>query len=188
MSWSVDGIAILLAGVLFLVVVTGGLMSIVPLTRTSLVAFAAAGAVCVGTALALAWVDQVQYPPLSWVLVLLPLGIIGVLSKDAITARRVTALPERTAAIVRPDDGQHPQLPHSSVPQVSKDARERELAASPHSTPEQLSRLVVERPDLRPQLARNPSTPPAVIAWLASLDTPEIAAALESRKNLATSA
>lgn len=182
MSWSVDGIAILFAGVLFLVVVTGGLMSIVPLTRTSLVAFGAAGAVCVGTALALAWVDQVRYPPLSWVLILLPLGIIGVLGKDAITARRVTALPERAAAIARPDDDQHP---HTS--EESKDARERALAASPHATPEQLSRLVVERPDLRPMLARNPSTPSAVIAWLASLETPEIVAALESRNNLASS-
>jgi len=191
MSWSLDGIFIFLTGVLFLGLVVAALTSVVSLTRTSIVAFGAAAGVCVGTSVVLAWVDKDQYPPLTWVLILLPLGVIGVLLRDALAAKRVAAQAERTSANARPDDS-HPLaeglfVPASAPPNPgegaagSPDAADLALATNPWASGEDLARLAVNRPELRALVAANPATPAAVVAWLATSANPRVLEAINNR-------
>lgn len=191
MSWSLDGIFIFLTGVLFLAIVIAALTSVVSLTRTSLVAFGAAAGVCLSTSVVLAWVDKDQYPPLTWVLILLPLGIIGVLLRDALAARRDAPQAERTSANARPDDS-HPLATGVFVPSAAPstpgegaaglpDVADAALASNPWAGGEELARLAVNRPDLRATIAANPATPAAVVAWLATSSDPAIAQAIGNR-------
>lgn len=59
-----------------------------------------------------------------------------------------------------------------------EDAR---LASDPAATGADLARLAAQRPDLRPALARNPATYPALVEWLRALHQPEVDAALAAR-------
>ena len=191
MSWSLNGAVILVTGMLFLGIVICALTSVVSLTRTSIVAFGSAAGVCVGTAIVLAWVDEVQYPPLTWVLIFLPLGIVGVLLRDGYAAKHVAQQAERASANARPD-GSDPLAPGMAVPSAAlatpggrvaaaSDAEDRALAANPWAKPDDLARLAVNRPDLRPVIAANPATPAAVVAWLASTGDPAVERALQQR-------
>ncbi|WP_342665903.1 hypothetical protein, partial [Promicromonospora kroppenstedtii] len=45
-----------------------------------------------------------------------------------------------------------------------------------------LAKIVQESPHLRPQVAANPSTYPALLDWLGALGDPQVDAALRSRR------
>jgi hypothetical protein len=57
-----------------------------------------------------------------------------------------------------------------------------EQAADPSTPLEVLAQIVQDAPHLRPQVAANPSTYPALVEWLASLGDPAVNEALRSRR------
>ena len=81
-----------------------------------------------------------------------------------------------------------PQAPWAIVPAVERAPQPgqahgftAEQAANPGTDPAMLSRIATEAPELRPYLAWNPSTYPALLDWLASLNDPVVTAALQAR-------
>jgi hypothetical protein len=54
-------------------------------------------------------------------------------------------------------------------------------AADPATDPVLLNRIAAEAPELRPSLAANPATYPALLQWLADLHDPAVDAALAKR-------
>lgn len=62
--------------------------------------------------------------------------------------------------------------------------RARQEASDPATPLTRLHELAQERPDLRPLLAANPSTYPALLEWLARLGDPRVDAALRVRAGL----
>jgi hypothetical protein len=192
MDWTVEALSVLVTGVLFVGIVVAGLFPNVRLDRTSFVAFGTAGAVFIAAAFALARVQAVNYPPAMWVLPILPLLIIGVLCKDAVTARRATGQPERVTAIARPDGERPLAAPAEAPAALDEPARGGEgtalsTANSPRATPNELALIAINHPDLRPAVARNPLTPQSVLDWLASQHDPTVDAALRSRELASTS-
>ena len=95
MDWTVEALSVLVTGVLFASVVTVGLTPFASLNSMSYVIFGVGGAVFIGSALVLARVQAVNYPPLMWLLPILPLLVLGVLGKDAVAARRIHPASER---------------------------------------------------------------------------------------------
>ena len=186
MDWSVEALCVLITGLLFVAIVVAGLSPLASLSPASFVAFSAAGVVFIGAAFALARVQAVNYPPLMWLLPILPLLVIGVLLKDAVTARRATAQPERVTAIARPDDEWPLAAPGTASAvhlQQSRDGEgsARELVSSLDVTPNQLAHFAINYPELRPAIARNPLTPESVIAWLGQQGDPRVLAAIRER-------
>ncbi|WP_278234805.1 hypothetical protein [Isoptericola sp. AK164] len=57
-----------------------------------------------------------------------------------------------------------------------------EQALDPHTPLEQLAQIVQEAPHLRPHVAANPSTYPALLDWLGALGDPSVDAALRTRR------
>ncbi|NNU28413.1 hypothetical protein [Isoptericola sediminis] len=57
-----------------------------------------------------------------------------------------------------------------------------EQAMDPHTPLEQLAQIVQEAPHLRPHVAANPATYPALLDWLGALGDPAVDAALRSRR------
>jgi hypothetical protein len=194
MDWDVESLSILLTGVLFVGIVLAGLTPFVALSPMSFVAFGAAGMVFIGAAFALARVPAVHYPPLMWVLPVLPLLIIGVLGKDAVAARRVSPLPEHATAIARPGGEPAPvalgEAPTPATTEPGKGGGEpaRLLASSAHVTPNELAHMAINNPELRPVIALNPLTPVSVLQWLAQQGSPEAIGALDARRQPSTAA
>lgn len=186
MDWTVEALSVLLTGVLFLSIVVAGLTPFVSLNSASYVAFGAAGMVFIGSAFALARVQAVNYPPLMWVLPILPLLVIGVLCKDAVAARRATGQPEHVTAIARPVD-ERPLAAPAPAPAVAPepsrggDGSAREVAESLTASENQLALIAINHPALRPLVARNPRTPQSVLDWLAQQGDIAVAEALRAR-------
>lgn len=187
MDWTVEALSVLVTGMLFVGIVVAGLTPFVTLSPTSFGAFGAAGVVFVGSAFALARVQAVNYPPLMWLLPILPLLVIGVLLKDAVAARRFLPQPERATAIARPDS-ERPLVALAQAPAEIATPRgqgdegsERALASSPYATPNELATMAINNPELRPIIARNPLTPLSVLHWLAQQGEPAAIAALHNR-------
>ena len=194
MGWTVESLSVLFTGVLFVGIVLAGLTSLVALSIMSYVAFGAAAVVFTGAAFALARVEAGNYPPLMWILPVLPLLIIGVLVKDAVAARRVSHQPERATAIARPD-AERPLAASAEAPVVltTEPARggegsARSRVSSPSVTPNELAHMAINNPELRPAIARNPLTPESVLQWLAQQGTREAIEALSARGQAATPA
>jgi|GEM_PF-1586542 len=184
MDWTVETLSVLLTGVLFVGIVVAGLFSRATLSTESFVAFGAAGVVFVAAAFALVRVQAVNYPPFMWALPVLPLLVIGVLSRDAVTARRASARPEHVTAIARPDD-ERPLVAPAEAPAVPSseagrgdEGSARRMAASLETTPNQLAHMAINYPELRPIIASNPLTPHSVLQWLAHRGEPAAIAAL----------
>ncbi|GAA1867777.1 hypothetical protein [Myceligenerans crystallogenes] len=57
-----------------------------------------------------------------------------------------------------------------------------DIALNPHTPLADLAVIVQEAPHLRPHVARNPSTYPALLDWLGQLGDPDVDAALRSRR------
>ena len=179
MDWTVESLSILLAGVLFAGVVLAGLASIVALSIMSYVAFGAAAVVFIGAAFALARVQAITYPPLMWMLPILPLLVIGVLVKDAVAARPGFDQPVHATAIARPD-AERPLAASAEAPAVPTrgsarggEGSARSRAASPYASPNELAHLAINHPELHALIARNPLTPESVVQWLAQQGSAE---------------
>jgi len=193
MDWTFEALCVLVTGLLFVVIVVAGLTPVASLSPASFVAFGVAGVVFIGAAFVLARVQAVNYPPAMWVLPILPLLIIGVLGKDAVTARRATAQPVHATAIARPDV-ERPLAALVEAPALGLESQQggegtaREIAGSPYATPNELAHIAINHPDLRPVVALNPMTPPSVLEWLAQQGSPQVLEALRSRDGAHTSA
>jgi len=186
MTWTIDAVSVLAAGVFFAGIVIAGLTPFASLTPASFVAFGAASVVFIGAAFGLARVQEADSVPLMWVVPILPLLVIGVLLKDAVTARRASGQPERVTAIARPGDEWPLAAPGSASAvhlQQSRDGEgsPRELVGSLDVTPNQLAHFAINYPELRAVIARNPLTPDSVIEWLGQQGDPEVIAAIQSR-------
>jgi hypothetical protein len=186
MDWSAEALSVLVTGVLFLGIVVVGLTPLASLSPMSYVAFGAAGVVFIVSAFALARVQAVNYPPLMWVLPILPLLVIGVLLRDAVSARQATRQPVHATAIARPQD----ELPLAAAEVAPASALEsnrggegsaRDVAASHTARPNELARIAIDHPELRATIARNPLTPQSVLDWLSQQDDPAVAEALRER-------
>jgi len=186
MDWTSEALSVLVTGVLFLSIVVAGFTPVASLSPMSNVAFGAAGVVFVGSAFALARVQAVNYPPLMWVLPILPLLVIGALCKDAVSARQASAQPERATAIARPNDGRPiaaPGMAPATAPGHvrSGEGSAFEIASSYDATPNDLASIAINYPELRAVVARNPLTPSSVLDWLAQQADPAVDAALRER-------
>jgi len=107
MHWAMDEYLVLATGMLFAVILVASVSPSVSLSRASYVMFGFGAGVFIGASFALAWVATVQYPPVMWVLPVVPLLVIGALVRDAVVARRSESLPpERATAVARPDGRQ----------------------------------------------------------------------------------
>lgn len=105
MHWSTNEYLVLVTGALFLAIVVASASPSVSLTRASYVMFGLGATVFTGASFALAWVSTVRYPPVMWVLPVVPVVVIGVLVRDAVATRRaLTDQPERATAVVGPDE------------------------------------------------------------------------------------
>jgi len=186
MDWTVEALSVFVTGVLFMGIVVAGRTPLVSLSTMSNVAFGVAGVVFIVSAFALARVQAVNYPPLMWILPILPLLIIGVLCKDAVSARQATGQPVRVTAIARPNDERPIAAPETAPAKAHEPARGGEgsahiTAASLSATPNELAHIAINNPDLRPVVAMNPLTPASVLDWLAQQGDPAVAEALRSR-------
>jgi len=193
MDWTIEALGVLVTGLLFVVIVVAGLTPLASLSRTSFVTFGVAGVMFIGAAFALARVQAVNYPPAMWILPILPLLIIGVLGKDAVTARRATAQPVHATAIARPDV-ERPLAALVEAPALGLESQQggegtaRDIAGSPYATPNELAHIAINNPELRPMIARNPMTPGSVLEWLAQQGSPEVLEALRTRDGARTTA
>src|SRR5690606_26058978 len=79
MHWSAEEVVLVVTGALLIVIVGASFLPKVTLSSMSRVTFAIGAAVFIGAAVALARLEEVRYPPLLWLLPLVPIIIIGVL-------------------------------------------------------------------------------------------------------------
>ena len=70
-----------------------------------------------------------------------------------------------------------PRLPES----ITRARYTAEQALDPNTPLEVLAAIAQDAPHLRPQIATNPSTYPALLEWLGNLRDPDVDAALRSR-------
>ena len=192
MDWSAEALAVLATGVLFMGIVVAALTPHVSLSMTSFVAFGAAGVIFIGTAFALARVQAVNYPPVMWVLPVLPLLVIGVLFKDAVSARRAAEQPAHATAIARPDHAPSLTAAEAAPAGLTEPFRGGEgtvqaLASSLYATPNELAHIAINNPELRPLLARNPMTPRSVLKFLSEQGDPDVLVQLQAREDALTS-
>ncbi len=74
------------------------------------------------------------------------------------------------------------QLPVPVPPPAPGTGFTPEQAANPATPLEVLAQIAADAPHLRPQIAANPSTYPALLEWLGNLQDPAVDAALRSRR------
>jgi hypothetical protein len=175
--WSAEEVVLVITGVLLLLVVVSSFLTRIELTATSRAAFAIGAAVFVAAAAVLARIETVVYPPLLWLLPVIPILVIVALSRDAMAGSKTAQSPSFGASVVRATT----VLPHSSAGLRALTHLERERAASPSATPQELAHLAYTHPELRPTIAANPTTPANLLEWLASSGDPAITAAIRAR-------
>ncbi|WNM24673.1 hypothetical protein RN607_00845 [Demequina capsici] len=131
--------------------------------------------VFIGAAAALSTIENASYPPLLWVLPLVPLMVIAVLIRDALvggTGRRRDGFDAMGAQV----DGSE-----SSQTFTTTIGTGEVLASDPEASPEQLAEIAYAQPTLRPVVAANPSTPASLLEWLAALGDPAVQRAIGAR-------
>ncbi len=174
MNWSAEEFVLVITGVLFAGIVASSRLPRVELTLTSRRAFAIGAVVFVGAAAALGTVENASYPPLLWVLPLVPLMVIGVLIHDAIAVGAATS-------------GQDPAMSaHEDVSlleelEVDIRANGSRVASDPRSSAEDLAEIAYAEPKLRPAVAANPATPASLLEWLSALGDPAVQRAISAR-------
>ncbi len=182
-------------GALFIVVLLLGRSPTVSLSRMSYVMFSAAAAVCVTAGVLLATVDDAWYPPVLWLLPVIPAVEIVILVRDALSREEdaaeaaelvaievgeprvdhpVTSIPRRVAKILPQSAGRGTQHP-------ADDAAARARAHNPHTDATVLADLAYGYPGLRAAVAGNPATPATVLDWLAESGDPVVTAAIAAR-------
>ncbi|WP_084075392.1 hypothetical protein [Demequina sp. NBRC 110052] len=181
MHWSAEEIVLVVTGVLFAGIVASSYLPQVELTLTSRLAFAIGAVVFIGAAVTLAGVESASYPPLLWILPLVPLMVIGVLIRDAVVGGTAAAPQSSTAMGAQGEHEMRVTELLGPAPGDSGVGIGRALAADPHASPEQLAELAYAQPVLRPLVASNPATPANLLEWLASLGDPDVQRAIGTR-------
>lgn len=189
MSWSAEEVALAVTGATFFAIVV---LSFVPrfvLSPASRVVFAMGAVVMGGLAPLLAMIGTVRYPPLVWLLPLVPCVILVVLIRDA---RRVSSSRhDVTVTLVTRADDDAPRRaaffpPSDYVVSLGEggDGSARDVAADPTATPQELADIAFSRPHLRALVAANPATPANVLEWLASHGDPVVNATIAARSTI----
>ncbi|WP_084125259.1 hypothetical protein [Demequina sp. NBRC 110054] len=176
MHWSAEEFVLVITGVLFAGIVASSRLPRVELTLTSRRAFAIGAVVFVGAAAALATIENASYPPLLWVLPLVPLMVIGVLIHDAVA---VGAAHDRSQDPTMSAQGNLSEPVDDAVDDVLRVGHTR--AADPAATAEDLAEIAYAEPRLRPVVAANPATPASLLEWLSALGDPAVQRAIGAR-------
>jgi len=175
MHWSAEEFVLVITGVLFAGIVASSRLPRVELTLTSRRAFAIGAVVFIGAAAALATVENASYPPLLWVLPLVPLMVIGVLIHDAVAAGAAGG------GIEEPTMGAQEDSVTVTTATSSAFGAEKALAADPSASAEELAEIAYAEPMLRPVVAANPATPASLLEWLSALGDPAVQRAIGAR-------
>jgi hypothetical protein len=189
--WSAEEFVLAAMGALFLIIVATSFLPRFELSNLSRVLFGVGAVAFVAVAWLSAGLEVVRYPPLVWILPMVPLTIIGVLVRDAI-AWHPGAVPahsgesspgadadaSRRAAFFPPTDQD------VSVGEGG-DGRVRALASDPEASAQELADIAFTKPQLRATVASNPATPSNVLEWLASQGDPVVHAAIKARMAVA---
>ena len=184
MNWSGEEYVLLSTGLLFAVIVAGGLHRRVELTRRSQITFSLGAAVFVAAAIVLSGIPAVVYPPFLWLMPLVPLMILVVLVRDV---WRTPAKGESGAEDLAPvlAVNRSSVIPVSaSTPGSPSDRMLRMRAADPTASPQELARIAYAHADMRATVAGNPATPANLLEWLASVGDPAVHAAISTRPHV----
>lgn len=94
------------------------------------------------------------------------------------------AAPAPTGAVPEQAPAPTPDLTKAPAPQApaASHGYTAQQAGDPATAPAVLAEIVQHAPELRPHVARNPSTYPALVEWLGQLGDPEVDEALRSRQ------
>ena len=185
MDLSADEFALAITAFLFLGLVAFSFLPRVELTLRSRATFAIGVALFLGTAALLVWIENVQYPPLMWLLPLVPLAIMGALVRDRLMGPNRSGGHETVGALPEPDfvkARREPTFPgerDGSTLQAARILRER--AANPAASPQELASMAYLNPSLRATIAGNPAAPASLLEWLASLGDSSVRAAINAR-------
>ncbi|MDN4480400.1 hypothetical protein [Demequina muriae] len=154
----------------------------VELTSMSRATFAIGAAAFVGSAALLARIEDVRYPPLLWVVPVVPVVILGVLMRDAISRfRRPAAAPEPTAR-VRRSPAFVPPLEQGAIREERAHGMLRARAANPSASPQELASIAYSHPEIRATIAGNPAAPANLLEWLAAVGDTAVHAAISARE------
>lgn len=192
MIFSAEEFALIITSFLFLGLVAFSFLPRVELTLRSRATFAIGVALFLGTAALLVGIEHVQYPPLMWVLPLVPLGVFGVLVRDHLMGPKRSGGHETIGASSEHDFvkvRREPAFPGDRAGSHLQAARLlRERAANPASSPQELASMAYLNPSLRATIAGNPAAPASLLEWLASLGDSSVRAAISAREPLPQSA
>ncbi|WP_144268087.1 hypothetical protein [Demequina sp. NBRC 110055] len=186
MYWSGEEWMLLITGVLFAAAAAAGAIPIVTLTRRSQLTFAAGATAFIVAAIVLAQSETVVYPPLLWLVPLLPAAILAVITRDAVFARRAGGAAtgafqdhlQRAADVRRAS-----VIPVATATAGSPAERMLRMRASdPTASPQELARIAYAHADLRALVAGNPATPVSLLEWLASVGDSSVHAAISTRR------
>ena len=189
MDLSAEEFALAITAFLFLGLVAFSFLPRVELTLRSRATFAIGVALFLGTAALLARIENVQYPPLMWLLPLVPLAIMGLLVRDRLMGpyrpgghETVSPQPEHDFVKVRREPA-FPGEREGSTLQAARILRDR--AANPAASPQELASMAYLNPSLRATIAGNPAAPASLLEWLAGLGDSSVRAAINAREPLA---
>ena len=182
MYWSAEEFVLVITAFLFLAIVASSLLPGVELTSMSRATFAIGAAAFVGSAALLARIEDVRYPPLLWVVPVVPVIILGVLARDAISRSRRLSVEPQPVAHVRRSPAFVPPL----EPGDARDDRSygllRARAANPSASPQELASIAYSHPDIRATIAGNPAAPANLLEWLAAVGDTAVHAAISARE------
>lgn len=185
MSWSAEESVLAVTGVLFFAIVVMSFMPRFEMSTMSRSAFAMGAVVTVVLAPLLAMNAAVQYPPLVWLLPLVPVTVMGVLIRDARRGVPQPSVVIPDAPVVDPDAPRRAAFFPPDEPLVSLgeggDGSARERASDPGASAHELADIAFAYPHLRATIAQNPATPATILEWLASHGDPVINAAIAAR-------
>lgn len=186
MDLSADEFALAITAFLFLGLVAFSFLPRVELTLRSRATFAIGVALFLGTAALLTRIENVQYPPMMWLLPLVPLAIMGLLVRDRLMGphrssgghETVSSQPEQDFVKVRREPA-FPGERDGSTLQAARILRDR--AANPAASPQELASMAYLNPSLRATIAGNPAAPASLLEWLAGLGDATVRAAINAR-------
>ncbi len=178
MDWSAEEFVLAITAFLFLGLVAFSFLPRVKLTLRSRATFAIGAAMFLGTAAALARIENVQYPVFIWVLPVIPMVVIGILARDAYIAAQSTIDTSTEPVGVRRASA-FPAGQESSTEYVLHMLRER--AANPKASPQELASIAYMNPSIRATIAGNPAAPASLLEWLASVGDSSVQAAISAR-------
>lgn len=177
--------ALIITSFLFLGLVAFSFLPRVELALRSRATFAIGVALFLGTAALLVWMENVQYPPLMWLLPLVPLAIVGLLVRDRFMRPKRSGGHEPNRGLLVQDfvkSRREPAFPGERDSSSLQTARAlRAQAANPDASGQELTSLAYLNPSLRPTIAGNPAAPASLLEWLAESGDTSVRAAINAR-------